>query len=357
MNNVNNFTRLDRIYTQINENVSLWKYYEYANIREVYPFQDLSNKDKAKEIIKNYFNAGGKIELLNDEVANLARFSNLRAEHTLSTFLLGIYFYNNVELIKLSFENFAQDDPYITWLYIWYLSCLYHDIGYIFENDSNYSQRTLKEILEIEPSEGLNGLKYCDLAIKYYNYRKKFGKIDHGVVGGGLLYTKLNNVMASNCNDNHPEILYGLLFSKDLEKYYKKAADAIIRHNMWNCSSSNIEKHKEYQENELGKLIYERISFKDPFAFLLGLCDSIEPIKKFEGATCRQVLENIELKAEKNTITIKVSESNILDCKKYFEPLTTLKDWLDVIVVPDSESNIKSVGISLPSFLENPVDF
>lgn len=43
-----------------------------------------------------------KKELLDGDIVNLAQFSNLRAEQTLSTFLVCIYFYNNVELIKSS---------------------------------------------------------------------------------------------------------------------------------------------------------------------------------------------------------------------------------------------------------------
>ena len=45
-----------------------------------------------------------KKELLDGDIVNLAQFSNLRAEQTLSTFLVCIYFYNNVELIKSSWK-------------------------------------------------------------------------------------------------------------------------------------------------------------------------------------------------------------------------------------------------------------
>lgn len=55
-----------------------------------------------------------KKELLDGDIVNLAQFSNLRAEQTLSTFLVCIYFYNNVLLlIQNRLLNFSAGTAFL----------------------------------------------------------------------------------------------------------------------------------------------------------------------------------------------------------------------------------------------------
>lgn len=181
------------------------------------------------------------------------------------------------------------------------MACLYHDIGYVYENDYNCMN------LRMVQKEGLNALKdICNIKCLRNNelfktYKKRdidlyfsnraicssgnIGKIDHGIVGGLLLYDRLrkNFYEARNkANRNDPNFSMDkfeyneLNYSKTHFEYYAEAADAIIAHNIW------INTLNEYlTKNNKVPLEGNKIDKNNRLAFVLALADTLEPIKKY----------------------------------------------------------------------------
>lgn len=117
-------------------------YYENSRIRS---FE--IGKGQAQNFIKEYFEIGGKKCLFS--VDDLTKLSSRRCEHMRSLFLLGIYVYDYVNKIREAIDkytksledNFTNQDsksvPRKRFLYMWYLICLYHDLGYLYEIPDN----------------------------------------------------------------------------------------------------------------------------------------------------------------------------------------------------------------------------
>ena len=171
------------IYKKLFESDS-WKYYCNMSFDQ-FPF---SSEEIANQFVNNYFQTGNKAAAI-DPTLNFGSFKNI---HTLSTFFLGIFLKKivpNVETFNPKFE------------YFWYLSCLYHDYGYYIEKDKirfppeKSSLNILKSNLKISydvlnDSEKI--LHSADIVRKYFKYcRKKRHFINHGIVGGLLLYDRL----------------------------------------------------------------------------------------------------------------------------------------------------------------------
>ncbi|MCR5457667.1 MAG: hypothetical protein K6F14_06295 [Clostridiales bacterium] len=256
-----------------------WKYYRSAYVDDIITcFDDTTNCDNSnsKKMIIEYINAGGKVGVFNPIIDDIKKIgidyklpiSNMRCAHSLSVFLLGIVIYKVLKRKKRILNWYG--DNYNSGLYVWYLTCLFHDIGYYYENNE----------IELDKSI-INGCKHLnnyDLGLNYYNYRKNvasdYNGIDHGVCGGFLLFNELNNIF-HNHNDNEE-----LCYDDDVKKLYKIAAEAIVRHNMY-VPNTDSQKN-QYRELGLNDLIDSKIQYNmnNPFAFLLCLCDTLEPIKK-----------------------------------------------------------------------------
>ena len=69
--------------------------------------------------------------------------------------------------------------------------------------------------------------------------------------------------------------------------------------------------------------------------FLLGLCDTIEPLKRFGG---ENILQDIDLQIFDNVISIEVLDNNFQD---YFDRIKEMEEWLDVNVEQLHENIIK----------------
>lgn len=69
------------------------------------------------------------------------------ASHVIKVFFLGLYLYENNEVIKVSvhqrLQNLGMPEDFASFLLIWTVSSLYHDCGYVFENDKIESDNAL----------------------------------------------------------------------------------------------------------------------------------------------------------------------------------------------------------------------
>lgn len=308
-----------------------WSYYKWAN---VYLNTDSIFSDgNALDFIEKYFDAGGKAELLSDIDCEIKKLPHYRCNHIVSAFLLGIYVRDFVGINTKKFEDTCVKDP---WLYIWFLVCFYHDLGYVYENNSQNNKYKLFEEFLPQNHSALNSCKqlyYYDLGKRYFQYRRDSGVIDHGVVGGFRLYSILYDVINKKLKklSHTPELDNRLFFSKELRPMQKEAADAIVRHNMF---VANKNQEIEYKQRGMDILIPNEsnthlISLKkEPFAFLLGLIDTIEPIKRFQCANPMYFLRDFDIHIREGTIQIQApTYLNLVD---YFRGIDGLDKWLNV---------------------------
>lgn len=118
---------------------NLYEYYQekrdslYVNYYEIPGFSfdlDHINND-ASEFIKNYCDYGMKGQLTID----IARLDEMRSQHSIIVFVLGTIIYfkalkkNNNRFIVCENEEFSFS-------YVWYLTSLIHDLGYVMEHDN-----------------------------------------------------------------------------------------------------------------------------------------------------------------------------------------------------------------------------
>jgi len=304
----------------------------------------------AYEFIKGYFGLAGKSELFKDShlEAN-KRYIKDRVSHIVSTFLIGLRI---TEILGIDTDT--RDDRNMNFKYYWFLSCLYHDIGYAYE------EKYCRKWLDMIRQEGLEACQdICD--IKYFHNRVfktvpeeivniyfrgradgKDGKIDHGIIGGLLLYDKLRKQFAlawkrggKGATDRRSFWIRDENTGRDLHlsnrhfDAYAQAADAIIAHNIWKSTLQG------YLENSTDASLrgYDvlPISIDNTLCFVLSLADTIEPLKRD--------LKYIDLVkigdccvAGKTWIALQVDKTTY---GSIYSKIEGLYPWLDVIVEID----------------------
>lgn len=355
---------LDDIYESVAKNKKRWLYYKKACMQKKCNL-DLNrlwieSPNAIIDFIIGYFTVAGKDEVVKD--FNNTSNDFYRGQHIISTFILGIRI---AEILKvLPYRNKTSDvcDPYnkngFNFLYYWFLSCLYHDIGYAYEDFNTKNCKWLFNYVNLDANarerlkkEGLNAakdifdLKYmpdfkCDSIYSrgdidiYFKGRatgiEGIGAcIDHGIIGGLMLYDKLVRQYyqwkeeTGATSDDFRIGKLGLHTSKSHFKEYEKAANAIIAHNIW------IETLNKYKEKDVKYYdAKNRISFqKDPLCFILCLADTIEPLKKNIGLNCIKLGCCNEI----NSFIIEIS-ADVDNGKEYINCVKDLNKWLNVTV-------------------------
>ena len=235
------------------------------------------------------------------------------------------------------------------------MACLYHDIGYIYEEElSCKNLRTLQ-------ADGIEGLKkICNIEYLYTGNFKPYtkehinvylserarcrdgctGVIDHGIVGGFLLYDRLRKnyktarkKLKQMCNKEigKPFIYDNLFFSEEHFDYYGEAAQAVIVHNIWINTLKKYLAEKDEENAGIGDI--KKISIENPIAYILALADTLEPIKKYGIDS----LANTYYGEETNGFIYsfgKCGKKSMVEC------INDLKNWVDVEIEDQSESGI-----------------
>ena len=341
-----------QIYNDISENKNLYDYYGSNLILK----DAWINVKSAHSFIQQYFQNGEKA-IFELKICRDMYQPDIRDIHTVSVFILGI------EIARKMKNRILGNE-----LFIWFLMCLYHDMGYKLENKTDLVKEyyTLDKFLQKnEIKEEYNIFKVYKkktLCENYYRYRaedryrttehgviKEHGVIDHGIAGGIILYKVLvkNYEMVKRKSENNKDSFEynNLIFSTDNFKDYAKAAIGIIRHNMWYANKSDD--CKTYYEFGLDDLISEpqnKICYTDDrLLFLLCLADTIEPLKRFRNLgtneeineILRQICMDIEnISNQKNSkITITIQVSDKLEDKvknELIKNCRSLDSWMNV---------------------------
>jgi hypothetical protein len=324
-----------------------WSYYEGIKLYKKSPFE---SEDVAQRFIFDYFQKGEKQSVFDSKIP----INKERDLHSISIFFLGFLLKEVIDLPKLE-PDFQ---------YLWFITCLYHDYGYFIENGkkeyppNQFCISKIKKELAISKDllkENSNP-QFISLTIKnYYRYcRKEHDFINHGIVGGLLLYDRLcknysrikalaikEKISGAKENDFY---YHNLHWSISHFEFYAKVSNAIISHNIWLAEENNMDLYEKYKLKEL--IPSHKFSYNDdPYVFLIILVDSIEPIKFFNQISPKCILEKIdfEILKEERKIVINILDK-CLNFGKWFDEIIKLQNWLEIKV---QRVNITCLEINL----------
>lgn len=120
-------TLYQKLRNEMENHRGFWNYYG-VNFEDV--FQD---EGVARDFIYNYFKGGSKLYALDTWANSMNEYLQMRNVHTVNVFFIGAY------LQRIIDENIAiksEVSSHYPFSYIWYLLCLAHDFGYVYENYS-----------------------------------------------------------------------------------------------------------------------------------------------------------------------------------------------------------------------------
>lgn len=324
-----------------------WNYYG-ANNYNIRTFEDIfKEQDISYGFIKNMIVESGKINANNlcdclDRLKKEEPNTN-RLRHVVSLFYLGFALYSKISVIKsyidkqisglgiLNHENSAER----RFSFFWFLLCIYHDLGYAYENclikDNKGNEK------ELLMPEGFSPKIYTKENIdKYDKYRQcKWNVKDHGIWGGRVFYSEMleigKDIARSQMNTNK-------IFEKDdVEQIYQYAAWLIMCHNI-NFDNGKSEYTNCYKCQGLDDFIIPKVRCisltNNPLLFLFCFADTIEPTKKLKSASGDSV-KDMEicktLKMELSNDKIKFGLDDLQDyvvSDSYVKNLEGLSDWL-----------------------------
>ena len=273
-----------------------WNYYEgdFDN-----PFVDGDYDGFARKYV-NFSSKGDSNPLLD----SLTRVTS--KEHVVSVFFMGLLLYYKCKKIRDTIDRklnyYKKQNPGIdlSFEFYWFLISLFHDSGYIFEEDNKYdSVIDFKNEFDIK----YNLKKYCGVPVNiaktwqfYYNYKKRYcldpncRKPDHGILAGLMLYDYLNKtfeyIKTIGADNGQGVYIYNRLnWSKKLLNIYNLCSWTILAHNIFYCHSikDSPVKNALYKDKKISELIISEpiiILGKHPLLFLLCLVDTIDPSKK-----------------------------------------------------------------------------
>jgi len=320
------------IYNDVYSDKSKWRYYSKMNIN---PF---SSDYDTKEFVTRFIELSAKAQE-NPLYDNIDKLDNQRIRHIVSTFFLGIYLYYNVPKIKGSIDiviyRFKKQNPdsKIEFSFIWFIICLFHDLGYSIENHNTYKDfdgfisGKVKYFLK-EPV-GVPTL-YKNVYKDYFNYRLNspndfIRKPDHGICGGIILFNKLNEILLKKQKIKKSD---GLSWNLKLINIYRHTSWVILSHNIFFIRKGDISE-QAYRDNNLDDLILEKhedskINLKKhSLLFLFALVDTIEPVKTLGSY---ENLKKLKCEVDSDKIIFELNDSEFKN--DYFNNVCDLKKWL-----------------------------
>lgn len=334
------------LFEEISSNRRRWSYYSNPNISIRGVWED-SDGDAALNFIKRYFSLANKSGVFRDkQLCRKESYIKARSNHIISTFLLGIKIAESFNI-----DCDIRSDEGFNFKYYWFLSCLYHDIGYAYEKNRRERQLSMIRVDGLDALQQICDIKYLDDRVFQSLTREQVdiylkgratsrcgyqAVIDHGIVGGLLIYDRLRKQYEeswknrTNTSDERTSFYVNTADGRRLHlsdrhyDAYAYVADAIIRHNVFNDTL------KIYM-NELqlcDRYCFDRkISIvSNVLGFVLGIADTIEPSKR--GIKYIDEVKIEELQTEPG-IRLLVTDKIY---NKLYSNIDSLSDWLCVNV-------------------------
>lgn len=296
--------------------------------------------------VSRYFLESGKERAINFSDLNVFKGydfigDNNRAKHVCSVYFLGIIIYEN---FKTSFFSEIEKSQF---LFLWFLTCLYHDYFFSIERDSILVNKIAdidslrKEfkichlLLDRQKIPKTIDVKQVAIIRNYFIYRRFENRcIDHGITAGIILFDRLEKnrrIQQKNKEDS-------LDWSRAVIPYYVEASYAIALHNIWFATCDTRHVYAKY--DILALIDAQPIKVKNsPLLFLLGLVDTLDPIKSFlyeynsenkNGYSVTEILEKLNISFTENSFTIENAHDSKLDFSILNKKADSLVNWLDV---------------------------
>lgn len=229
---------------EISKYRTLLSYYDDKKAPYEIQIESLFSGENSEKYINSLFHTERK----NRKIKKcLDRITPFRARHTVSTYLLGLTIQDELQLDTRSWRRLPNENSSAgSFRLFWSWVCVFHDIGYYYENrQSEYlNHLTIEELMENLKIQYnlLDVSPNANLIRKYYRKRISDSVIDHGIVGALLLYDALMDMSQK-----------GGLYSqiRQHERFYTKICDTIALHNMWRATNATIQIYKEYDLYEL----------------------------------------------------------------------------------------------------------
>lgn len=315
-----------------------WNYYSDQGLPE-----RIDSSPECIEFIKSFFSKSGKAGCLYDLVPDLKEIPNERWMHIVYTFFLGIFFYEKNEIIRKCIDKQLDRMSWrirpvsnVKFQFVWFLICLFHDLGYVFESKNQYSCKLDDYRYKVGRLSGVPSFFSKNL---YDSYERFIHPNDHGICGGVKMFNVLCEVR------NNQESIQAqnefLSWDRTLIPYYRLAASAVICHNIWfvNEDEKSCLRYKAIGLHDLVKRAgeYKIDQKKYPLFFLLCLVDDIEPIKKVKDIA---LLRDLSITLLDDMITITINEKSP-KLKEYLNQIS-VGSWLAPIC---SEENMISIKI------------
>lgn len=263
---------------------------------------------------------------------------------------MGILISKNIKFSNPAF-NQSNLPGYSLFPFLWFLACLFHDLGYDYEETEEYKIKiwdidSLKKELKIKNDftcQTIQGIPESILNnISKYFIWKRFvmNSLDHGIVAGYYLYDKLVKNRKYRNKKNKDE----LFWHPSLDKQYAEVAAVIASHNIWFANWESKESYETFQMNELIGHSQVNIS-ESPLLFLLGLVDSIDPTKIFKDNINKdEILRKLRIGFTDNSIKFRTDSIELSEFNQLKKKCEDLKLWLKVKITVERE--LITIGIN-----------
>ena len=261
------------------------------------------------------------------ENSNLYDTAEMRARHSVITFLMGLVFKNFEGLFDSIPSIIKNPESNETAKHMWLITSLYHDIAYhstyiakpTLNYKDNFNPYLLEDIYDNQWAslnhfskrftgtmaytyEEINA--YDKYAREYHAERDDNEKIDHGILGGIVTFERLATKSVK-------------LNLYDELSLIKACSITIAQHNIFKCPSEKDMKRYE-RHPELQRLYYNsdfKITKHTPLLLFLCLIDTVECVKKFSKANNNNsflqtltTLSSIKVAVNRNSIKLDISE-------------------------------------------------
>lgn len=286
-----------------------YNYYEHLSLKlELTQFSNQGNI----EFIRSYFKFGNKSCVYKDFNECYVGETEIRASHSVSIYLIGLYICQQSEDLKMAIKNQLSAVGEMSFKYAWFLLCLYHDSAIYAERKIEKTDIAKKEQFVSTQLGSLN--KYLEYPytkssiLSYYKFRASEEYNDHGIYAGCLFYKRMSENIHNIIKQARQDATYqnidfdknnfrynNLHWSSKHKNWHAFIASLIVKHNIW---FRNIDKHsmmdvKEYVAHNISSFIIDnnsRFSYKtNPLLFLFCIIDTIEPIKLLNKYTKQNI--------------------------------------------------------------------
>lgn len=121
----NDMTLYQKLQDEIRNHRDFWNYYDMK-------VEDVCKKEKsASKFIYKFFESGSKSYAIREWMEYSDDSMQMRNIHTINVFFIGVFLQRKIDE-NIAIKSEMSSD--YTFSYLWYLLCLGHDLGYIYEN-------------------------------------------------------------------------------------------------------------------------------------------------------------------------------------------------------------------------------